>query len=551
MAAAARRVCSSYVNRATEFGLTVLAFAAPAAPPANDAEPEPGPADGAPAAPPAGAPAGPPGRKPTPEFRWIHVANEGTYKGHSQGEFSLTGETFAQMLRNLREDPKYGDPAFSVGPVTLEGKPYDGPSTSRIVQFDYEHASEMAPFEGEIPTKGAPAIGWVLDLDVRKAADGRAQLWALAKLGSQIRKQIDDDEYNSVSIAWNPQGVHPVSGQPIGAVLTSVAFTNHPFIRDLLPLAAANRAAGLAPAGSVQSRAQSSEAHAGASSNLGASMTAPTSELRTALCRLYALTPEASDGAVIRAAENAATASNDLAGLLKSLGLPAAADALGALPELMAARGKLTELLAQFDALMRADATADAEVETQDVAAAFSARRFTDGALVHSLAAHRAHLVQTEIGKLAEADRKDVAKVRAARATARVAFLTHYGVPTNPAHMHLTSTFIAGPSAHGSTQYAPPGPVVAPWPAPGQFHTPPPAPFPQQGQPLQLSQHPQQQPAAAVDLSQFDGRNTTERIMSYLTSVDATFGKLEHGAKVQRASAWRRANAHLIVGAAA
>jgi hypothetical protein len=536
------RPVQCYVNRATEFGHTVLAFAAPQLPPSNDVEVTPAPAPDAGAA-----------RKPTPAFKWLHVANPGTYKGHHQGEFTLTGDTFAEMVRNFRADPKYGDPKFSVGAVELDGKPYAGGNTSRIVQFDYEHASEMPPFEGAIPTSGAPAIGWVIELEVRPGDEGQPTLWALGKLGDGIRRQIDADEYNSVSIAWNPAGVHYITGQPIGAVLTSIAFTNHPFIRDLLPLAAANRAAGLGPAGSVQIRAQSSEAHAGAPSNQGIAMTALSADLRSTLCRLYSLNPEASDGAVIRAAENAAVAGNDLAGLLKALGMTAAADAIGALPDLMGARGKLTELLAQFDALMRADATADTEVEQQDVAAAFSSRRFNDPSLVHSLAAHRGSLIDGEIRKLPPAEQKDVGKVRSARAQGRALFLTHYGVPTNPAHMHLTTSFAAGPGPQGpSTQYAPPGAVHAPIvQASNGYRLPAPHGYPQPGQPLQLSQQPLPQPQQVVDLSQFTGRNQTEQIMSMLSSADAAFGKLDHGTQVTRASAWRRANQHLIVGAAA
>ena len=534
-AAAASAQC--HVNRATEFGHTVLAFAAAAAPPApaNDTvEPS--------------SPPGAPARAPTPEFKWIHVANTGTYKGHHQGEFTLDEQSFAQMLANFRGDPKYGDPAFAagVGPVTLDGKAYDGPNISRIVQFDYEHASEMAPTEGNIPSGGAPAIGWALELDVRKGADGRAQLWCLAKLGENIRRQIDADEYNSVSIAWNPAGVHWITGQPIGAVLTSVAFTNHPFIRDLLPLAAANRAAGLGSASGVQIRAQHVEAHAGGTPNQGnPHMTALTADLRSTLCRLYSLIPEASDGAIIRAAENAATGAADLAALLKGLGHEAAAGALAALPDLMGARSKLTELLAQFDSLMRADASADVDVEQQDVAAAFSARRFGDPSLVHSLAAHRGSLINNEVAKLPEADRRDIGKVRAARATGRSAFLSHYGVVTNPQHVHLTRTFVAGPGPGGvSSQYLPPAP--APYAPPVVPSAGP------QSQPMQLSQ--QQAfgapPPAAVDLSAYEG-NTTQRIIQHLSAHDPNFKSLDYGVQVSRASAWRRANAHLLQPAAA
>lgn len=530
-----------FVNRATEFGHAVLAFAAPTPTPANDA-----------------------GelvkRKPTPEYLWIHIGNTGTYKGHHQGEFTLTGDTFAEMVRNFRADPKYGNPRYSVGDVTLDDGARHTGNATKILQFDYEHASEMAPFEGSIPAQGAPAIGWVLELDVRAGDDKRAQLWALAKLGAQIRGQIDREEYDSVSMAWNPAGVHWITGEPIGAVLTSVAFTNHPFIRDLLPFAAANRAAGLGPAGSVQIRAQPVEAHAGGTlSTQGNPMTVQLSaELRSTLCRLYHLAPDAADSSVIRAAENASSTANELAGLLKALGHADASSALAALPDLMAARSKLVDMLAQFDALMRADAMADAEVESQDVAAAFSSRRYTDPTLVHSLAAHRQNLIQQEIAKLPEADRKDVAKVRAARSSGRVAFLTGYGVPANPQHQHLTQTFVAGPGPGGSTQYlpqpqvpqlySPPAPMLPPGGYRAPFPQPSPAPAPQ---PLQLSQQPVPGPQAPIDLSAYSGRNTTERVIAYLSSIDKTFAALDHGEKVTRAGQWRRANQHLIVGVAA
>ncbi len=531
-----------YVNRATEFGYTVLAFVAPSTAPANDT-------DGA------AAEAAAPARKATPEFKWLHVANTGNYKGHHQGEFTLTDDTFRELIANFRADPKFGNPDHSVGPVTLDdGSSYPG-IACKVVQYDYEHASEMMPTEGSIPSGGAPAIGWALDLDLRKGADGRGQLWALSKLGKRIREQIDADEYNSVSIAWNPAGVHWITGKPIGAVLTSIAFTNHPFIRDLVPLAAANRAAGLGPAGSVQTRAQHVEAHAGSppSTNEGLRMTALSADLRTTLCRLFNLNSEASDGAVIRAAENAATASADLAGLLKSLGHSAAADALSALPDLMASRGKLTELLAQFDALMRADATADGEVETQDVSAAFSAKRFTDPSLLASLASHRSTAVQAEISKLSATDQKDVGKVRLARHAGRIAFLTHFGVPTNPAQQHLTQTFVAGPGVNGNSQQFMPMQHVHASAYPGSVPQYQPLPQFPQSQPIQLSQQlPQQNPAqgALPDLSVYEG-NLTQRIMQHLSASDAGFSKLDIGTRVRRASDWRKAHQHLLGSVAA
>lgn len=510
-----------HANRATFFGDTVrLLFDAPA--PANDT------VDELPAA----------ERTPCPEYKWIHAANTGVFKGHHQGEFQITPATFAELIRNFRGDPKYGvgEVELSTGPVECGAQP--------VVQFDYEHASEMAPWEGSIPTSGAPACGWVLELETRPDPDGDgAQLWVLGKLGQQIRGQIDRDEYGSVSIAWNPKGIHWVTGEPIGAVLTSVAFTNHPFIRDLEPLAAANRAAGHNSRSELQPRAQSTEAHGdGHPPPIGDPMTAPlTAELRTRLCAIYRLNPAADDGSVIRAAENASSAGNDLAGLLKALGVGDPAAALATVPDLMAARSKLQDLLTQFDALLRGDAAADAEVAEQDVAAAMSSRRYTDPSVVPALAAHRLSAIQTEISKLPADKQRDVGETRLARSRGRLAFLQHYGVNLNPAQQHLSQTFVAGPGVAGnSVQYAPPLPApmsLATFGGPVQYPAPPQYGVPRPGQPLQLSQ---QLPAPTVDLSQYSGRNVTEQIIAYLSSVDVGFSKLPHGQQIQRASQWRK-----------
>lgn len=494
-------------NRATLFGdVARLVGLLPPSPPANDTEP---PTPGAPA-------------YQCPELKWIHCANVGVYRGHHQGEFELTEATFAQMIANFRRDPKY-----IPGPVTVDGAEIQA-STRGVVQFDFEHASEMAPWEGSIPATGAPAVGWVLELDVRPGPDGKPALYALGKLGQLVRGYIETSQYESVSIAWNPAGIHWVTGEPIGAVLTSIAFTNHPFVRDLAPLAAANRAAGQVPKSELQPRATNVEAHTGGPPS-NQSSGAMTPELRSRLCSIYALIPQADDPSVIRAAENAATNGVELAGLLKALGYASAADGLEGIKDLMSARTQLQEALTKIDSIMRGDEMADAGVAQQDVAAAFSAKRYTDPVLVQALTSHREGAITTEIGKLTADKRKDVAEVRAARERGRAAFLAHFGVVTNPVQQHLTSTFVAGPGPSGSVQFAAPLPA----PAPVQFGQPPrPLQLPPVGAP----------PAASIDLSAFTGRNLTEKVMSYLASQDANFSKLDIGERVRRASAWRKAN---------
>lgn len=479
-----------------------------------------------------GAPANDGGaaRLPAP-VRWIHVASEGDYRGHSAGQFALTSAVFAEMVRNLRADPKYAPGSIEVEGATINA------GTRGVVQYDYEHASEMPPFEGSIPTSGAPAIGWVLDLDMRKGADGRAQLWALSKLGEQIRGQISREEYTSVSIAWNPKGIHWQTGKPIGAVLTSVAFTNHPFLRDLQLIAATSRA-GQPAAGAVQPGAQSTEAHAGGP----ITTQRDPMELRVRLCTLYRLNPQADDDSVIRAAENAATTGGNLATVLQALGVADASAALAAIPDLVAAKAKLAEAQAELDSLMQADRVSDEAVAEQDVAQAMAARNWRDVQAAAAVKAHRQSIIDGEVGKLASNQRgpKDV---RAARERGRTSFLATYGVNLNPAQQHLSQTFVAGPGLAGPhTQYMPPTP------APAMFHAPQGHVVTQQLpngqvqvlQPLQLSQQPQQQQPGQIDLSAYTGRNTTERIMSYLASVDGKFSELPLHQRINRASAWRK-----------
>ncbi len=168
------------------------------------------------------------GEKEIPELKWIHLATEGEYNGHHQGPFELTREVFTTMVKNFRASPQYTAGA-------------DGKGSSKVVPFDYEHASEMFPAEGTIPTSGAPAPAWLYEIELRDGPDGEAQLWGLAKLGKKVRAQIAEDEYAWVSIAFG-EGTDWKTGEKIGPVLTSVAFTNHPFMRDLDEIAASVRA---------------------------------------------------------------------------------------------------------------------------------------------------------------------------------------------------------------------------------------------------------------------------------------------------------------------
>ena len=141
---------------------------------------------------------------------WIQIARCGEFRGHSQGAFSLTPTTFDEIVRNFT--------AVDLGQVA----------------FDFEHASEMDPAEGAIPTEGAPAQGWIRQLDNR----GQAGLWGLVEWLEPARTYVREKKYRFLSPAIRFNARHPETGKPIGARLTSVALTNRPFLRGMVPLMA-------------------------------------------------------------------------------------------------------------------------------------------------------------------------------------------------------------------------------------------------------------------------------------------------------------------------
>lgn len=159
---------------------------------------------------------------------WIQIATAGTYKGYAGGTRTVVFDQklFDAVVKNFRAHPWYQ-------PGT------DGIGMRRVVPFDYEHASEMDPTSGSIPQSGAPAPAWALELDVRTAADGTVQLWSFTDpVTDEVRAQLKTGGYLSTSVALSLDAVDHVTAQEIGAVLTSVAFTNHPFVQGMTQIAA-------------------------------------------------------------------------------------------------------------------------------------------------------------------------------------------------------------------------------------------------------------------------------------------------------------------------
>lgn len=159
-----------------------------------------------------------------PNPRWIHVANEGNYLGYPGGGAEISRKVFDDIIKNFRSDPQYKPGAENVGEAA-------------VVPFDYAHVSEMDPRIGN-PATNTIAPAWILDVKSVLGTDNVMQLWAFTKLGDDVKTKIEKGEIKFVSIAFNPKAVDPISGVGVGAKMTSVAFTNNPFIRDLTPLAA-------------------------------------------------------------------------------------------------------------------------------------------------------------------------------------------------------------------------------------------------------------------------------------------------------------------------
>src|SRR5574341_137461 len=160
---------------------------------------------------------------------WVQIAKSGVFKGYQGGEVEFTFDalTFSQLIANFRSHP-----AYQVGS--------DGVGTEPVIAWDFNHASEMDPTAGSLPTTGAPAQGWILDLEVRQPENGTGELelWALTKWLEPARTYIKEGRYRWASVSVVFDAVDPVGGQVVGAVLSSVAATNTPFLEGMEPLAA-------------------------------------------------------------------------------------------------------------------------------------------------------------------------------------------------------------------------------------------------------------------------------------------------------------------------
>jgi len=148
---------------------------------------------------------------------WIQVARVGVYRGHSAGPFEFNSNVFNRIIDNFRR------------------------TKNQAVPVDFEHATEAPPGDGSIAQSGAPATGWIVDLDNR----GDRGLWALVEWLEPGLSLVRAKRYRffSPTVAFN--AIDGATGERVGPMLLSGALTNRPFLDGMAEVtASANNTRG-------------------------------------------------------------------------------------------------------------------------------------------------------------------------------------------------------------------------------------------------------------------------------------------------------------------
>lgn len=143
----------------------------------------------------------------------IQVAKAGRFDGHPAGAFEMTAATFAKIVENFRA------------------------TSNRRVPVDYEHATEMVAHTNAMQ-RGAPAVGWVTDLN----AQGDKLFATVEWVDAEAVEHIRAGRYRYCSPAVVLDAIDGETGNRIGPRLTSVGLTNRPFLDGMEPIAARDAA---------------------------------------------------------------------------------------------------------------------------------------------------------------------------------------------------------------------------------------------------------------------------------------------------------------------
>lgn len=136
---------------------------------------------------------------------WVEVAWEGEWRGHPSGPFQLTREKFAEIIANFERQ-------------------------ANPIPVDFHHDTER-----QSPGEVAPARGWVHDFELRDGANGK-HLWSLVEFGPEAVRFNRSGGFRYCSMAVTFDAKDRVTGEPVGAVMTSLALDDQPFIDGQTPI---------------------------------------------------------------------------------------------------------------------------------------------------------------------------------------------------------------------------------------------------------------------------------------------------------------------------
>lgn len=139
--------------------------------------------------------------------KWSEIARTGAFKGHVSGPFEITPQTLNDIVRNFKA------------------------TENKSIICDFEHFAEST--DPSIAVTGAPAQGWITDLRIEGD-----RLLGLIEWLEPARTYIREGKYKFVSPAIRFGSRDRVTGQPIGARLSSLALVGQPFLDGLRPVAA-------------------------------------------------------------------------------------------------------------------------------------------------------------------------------------------------------------------------------------------------------------------------------------------------------------------------
>ena len=437
---------------------------------------------------------------------WVQVAVEGEFLGYTlpdgtQG-FKFTRAIFQEVVDNVK-----GHPSF-------DGK-------VGIIPWDFDHASASSATEGMRPMTGSPTTGWSSDAEIRES-DGLSQLWMLTEFSEPARGYVKAGQYKWASVVLNFSTIDKVTGKPIGALVSSIALTNRPFIEGMEQLVAASEDNSGAPAPGQPALAEENRMDflkvlAGMLS-VGETQEAVTAQikglitLQEQLVTLFSMPANrATVTAVLQEVTDARAGAVTLGTLVGALGAKDGGEAATKIADLMTASVKLGELEPKMKVLLEAQTAIEGSEIKADVDRAIASNAAFNEAMRPMFTLSRTNDKDAFLTQY-PADATPAAPAAPAMTAAELAVL-QANVAATPTGTQLAvqsggAPVVADPMARlsvgtsGQVTLAPPvgapGPTVVPA-ATGMLG----------GQ--------------AVNLSLFPGANDTQRMVAYLSQTRSGF----------------------------